>query len=65
MRITTRRGWEIGENQVTPEQAVLNRRALLGGTAALLGSASGVAVPGLALAAPNPKYDPGRPLTVE
>jgi sulfoxide reductase catalytic subunit YedY len=59
MRIIRRRGWEIAESQVTPESAVLNRRSLLGGTAALLAAA------GLAQAAPNPKYEPGRPLTEE
>ena len=58
MRIIRRRGWEIHESQVTPESAVLNRRGLIGGTAALLAVAP-------ALAAPNPKYEAGRPLTDE
>src|ERR1019366_2340860 len=60
MRIIRRRGWEIAESQVTPESAVLNRRSLLGGSAALLAAA-----PGLAHAEPNPKYAPGRALTEE
>ena len=60
MRIIRRRGWEIAESQVTPESAVLNRRSLLGGSAALLAAA-----PGLAHAEPNAKYAPGRALTEE
>jgi sulfoxide reductase catalytic subunit YedY len=68
MRIIRRRGWEIAESQVTPESAVLNRRTLLGGTSALLArfglAPFGLAgAAGLAHAAPNPKYDGGRPLT--
>ncbi len=46
MRIIRRRGWEIPENEVTPETAVLKRRALLGGTAGLL-AAAGPAGPSL------------------
>jgi sulfoxide reductase catalytic subunit YedY len=61
MRIIRRRGWEIAESQVTPEAVVLNRRSLLGGTAALLATASAVA----AHAEPNPKYPAGRALTEE
>jgi sulfoxide reductase catalytic subunit YedY len=61
MRIIRRRGWEIAESQVTPESAVLNRRALLGGTAALLAAAPGL----VARAEPNPKYAAGRPVTEE
>ncbi|MSP02930.1 MAG: protein-methionine-sulfoxide reductase catalytic subunit MsrP [Acetobacteraceae bacterium] len=60
MRIIRRRGWEIPESQVTPESVVLNRRALIGGTAALLAAA-----PGLVHADPNPKYEAGRALTEE
>jgi methionine sulfoxide reductase catalytic subunit len=75
MRIIRRRGWEIPESQVTPESVYLGRRALMGGTAALL-----AAVPALARAAPDakpmagpdyadlkpdPKYKPGRALTEE
>jgi methionine sulfoxide reductase catalytic subunit len=62
MRIITRRGWEITESQVTPEAAALNRRSLLGGTAALLAAAGLSATAG---AAPNPKYVAGRALTDE
>jgi sulfoxide reductase catalytic subunit YedY len=65
MRIIRRRGWEIAEGQVTPESAVLNRRALLGGTAALLATVPGLVAPDLAGAAPNPKYTPDRAVTEE
>jgi sulfoxide reductase catalytic subunit YedY len=69
MRIIRRRGWEIPESQVTPESIVTGRRALMGGTTALL-AAAGLAAPGLAIsgraqAEPNPKYPAGRPLTDE
>ncbi len=60
MRIIRRRGWEIAESKVTPEAIALNRRAVLGGTAALLAAA-----PGLVRAAPNPKYEGGRAMTDE
>jgi methionine sulfoxide reductase catalytic subunit len=59
MRIIRRRGWEIAESKVTPEAAVMNRRGLLGGTAALLVAA------GHADAMPNPKYAAGRAVTDE
>jgi len=62
MRIIRRHGWEIAESKVTPEHVALNRRALLGGTAALLTAGSGLMAVD---AAPNPKYEPGRPLTEE
>jgi sulfoxide reductase catalytic subunit YedY len=65
MRIIRRRGWEIAESLVTPEAAVLNRRKLLGGTAALLAAAPALTFPGRARAEPNPKYPAGRPLTEE
>jgi sulfoxide reductase catalytic subunit YedY len=65
MRIIRRRGWEIAESLVTPETAVLNRRSLLQGTAALLAAAPALARPGLAHAEANPKYAAGRPLTEE
>jgi sulfoxide reductase catalytic subunit YedY len=65
MRIITRRGWEIAESQVTPESAMLNRRSLLGGTAALLAAAGIAVAPNPAHADPNPKYVAGRPLTEE
>ena len=60
MRIIGRRGWEIAESQVTPETVALNRRAVLGGTAALFAAA-----PGLVRAAPNPKYEAARAVTDE
>jgi sulfoxide reductase catalytic subunit YedY len=65
MRIIRRRGWEIGENEVTPESAALNRRALLGGTAGLLAAAQGLGLSHEAKAAPNPRYQPERALTDE
>ena len=61
MRIIRRRGWEIAESQVTPESVFLNRRALLGGTAATLAFAE----LGSARADPNPKYTAGRAVTEE
>ena len=64
MRIIRRRGWEIAESQVTPESVALNRRALLGGTAALLAGA-GLTHSGSAHAEPNPKYQAGRAVTDE
>ena len=60
MHIARRRGWEIPESRVTPESAMMNRRGLLAAAGAL--SIAG-ALP--ALAAPNPKYVPGRDLTDE
>jgi methionine sulfoxide reductase catalytic subunit len=60
MRIIRRRGWEIAESEVTPEAAVLNRRALLGGSVALLAAGTGHAY-----ADPNPKYLAGRAVTDE
>jgi methionine sulfoxide reductase catalytic subunit len=64
MRIIRRRGWEIPESLVTPESAVLRRRSVLRGTAALL-AAPALAAPRLAHAEPNPKYPAGRPVTEE
>ena len=64
MRIIRRRGWEIAESLVTPEPAVVNRRSLLRGGAAML-AAPALAVPALTFADPNPKYPAGRPLTEE
>ena len=74
MHIIRRRGWEIPENQVTPEEAVLNRRGLLAGSLAL--SIGGLAGPARAQTAPagdqpggvgprNPKYEPGREMSAE
>ncbi len=73
MLIKRRFGWEIPENQVTPEAAFLNRRSLLAG---LAGTAmSGLANPALAESDPsqglypaplNPAYrDAGRAITDE
>jgi methionine sulfoxide reductase catalytic subunit len=59
MNIIKRRGWEISESQVTPENLFFNRRKVLGGLATLplIGSAH---------AAVNPKFsDAGRAVTPE
>ena len=68
MQIIRRKGWEIPESQVTPEDAVLNRRSLIAGATAL--SIGGLALPARAQPAPtpvprNPKFEPGRDLTAE
>lgn len=63
MKIIRPRGWEIPESRVTPEVLMLNRRAVLGGAAALaLGAA---AMPSIARAdVPlNKTYEPGRATT--
>jgi sulfoxide reductase catalytic subunit YedY len=81
MLIRGRRGWEIPEGQTTPEYVVLTRRAIMGvgvgaGAAvlaggkadawSLLGGAKPPPVVLKPLSAPrNPKYDGGRPITVE
>ena len=74
MLIKSRKSWEISENQVTPEHLFLNRRALLGAGAALVGAS---ALPGFAQAAEedmttslypakkNDAYTLDRPLTPE
>ena len=65
MKIIRRHGWEIPESRVTPEALMINRRAMLGGAAALaLGAA---ALPGGARAdVPLDKtYEPGRAITPE
>ncbi len=74
MLIKSRKSWEISENQVTPEHLFLNRRALLGAGAALVGAN---ALPGFAQAAEedmttslypakkNDAYTLDRPLTPE
>jgi sulfoxide reductase catalytic subunit YedY len=74
MRIIERRGWEIAERLVTPEPAVMNRRAILGGAAALAvapamrahadDTHAGDTHMGDSLT-PNPKYSAGRSLTEE
>ena len=74
MLIKSRKSWEISENQVTPEHLFLNRRALLGASAALIGAS---ALPDFAQAAEedmttslypakkNDAYTLDRPLTPE
>jgi sulfoxide reductase catalytic subunit YedY len=66
MRIIGRRGWEIAERWVTPEDLAMNRRSLLAGAAAM------TILPGLLSAGAaraevsvNPAFAPGRPITDE
>lgn len=65
MKIIRPRGWEIPESRVTPEALMINRRAMLGGAAALVLGAA--ALPGGARAdVPLDKtYEPGRAITPE
>ncbi len=75
MLIRSKRGWEIPENQATPEQVFLSRRAILGAGlgAGLIGAGLGpagaaeTADPSAALypAKRNPTYTLDRPLTPE
>ncbi len=60
MFIHRRRGWELTESQVTPQQFVSGRRALMAGAGGLL--MAGTIPVG---AEPNPKYPAGRPITPE
>ena len=60
MFIHRRRGWEVPENQVTPEHLVKRRHAIMGGAAGMM---IANAVPALAQSAG--KYPPGRPTTPE
>ena len=60
MFIHRRRGWEVPENQVTPERFVIGRRAAVAG---LTGLAIAHSVPGRAEA--NAKYPAGRAVTPE
>lgn len=62
MRVRKRRGWEIPEARVTPEEVFRGRRRLLGG---IVAASAVVAAPGLAAAAgglfgaaPTPEPDP-------
>jgi len=60
MHISRRRGWEISERRVTPEDAVMKRRSLLAGAAVMS------ILPGLAAHADvpvNPEFQPGRAVT--
>ncbi len=62
MNIVRRRGWEVTDRRVTPEHIALNRRALIGGAAALS------ILPALAARADipvNPAFTPGRAVTGE
>jgi len=68
MHIIKRRGWEIPERFVTPEEVVLKRRTLLGGALALTAgmAASARAADLSALSAPrDAKFAPGRAITPE
>ncbi len=60
MHIIRRQGWEVSEREVSSEHAVLNRRSLLAGAAAM------TIVPPLIARADvpvNPDFKPDRPLT--
>src|SRR3978361_69346 len=74
MHIIRSRGWEIPGSQVAAEAVVLNRRGLLAGSLAL--TIGGLTGPARAQTAPvpdplgaigpmNPKYEPGRDLSLE
>lgn len=69
MLIVRRPDWFVSETRVTPREAVLNRRALLGAAAALpfaarLAQAADAPGPAPAGTGPrNPAFDGGRPLT--
>src|SRR6478609_9274191 len=73
MLIKRRRGWEIPESKVTPENVFLNRRAFMGAAAGAIALAhAGNALAeddpsaGLYPAPANPKFkDAGRPITAE
>ncbi len=60
MFVHRRRGWELSENQATPEHLVTGRRAVMAAGAGVLLAR---ALP--ARAEPNAKYRPGRPITPE
>ena len=62
MFIHRRKGWEIPESQVTPESAMIGRRAAMAGTAGLL-TAAAVSYPSRAQT--STRYPPGRPITPE
>jgi sulfoxide reductase catalytic subunit YedY len=64
MPIIRRRGWEIAEQYVTPESAVMNRRGMLRGAVAMTILPAAFARADDALA-PNPLYKAGRALTEE
>ena len=61
------RGWEISENRVTPESAVLGRRRVLAGAVALgaLPTIARAQAAGETAVKRNPAFDPGRLMTDE
>lgn len=65
MRIRTRRGWEIPEARVTPEAAVLGRRAALAAGAGLLAPPAAGQGPDPFAAMRNPRFRPERAITPE
>jgi methionine sulfoxide reductase catalytic subunit len=68
MNIAKRRGWELPERRVTPEDVVLQRRSLLAGSAATIAalSAPSGSHAGQSITAPlNGKYKLGRAITPE
>lgn len=69
MVIHRRRGWNSPASAITPQDALLNRRALMAGSAGLLAAAPAMAqsgaVPALPPHARNPAFEPGRALTAE
>ena len=65
MHIIRRRGWEIPDRFVTPEEVVLNRRTLLGGALALSAGVAGTARAAGLSAPRDTKFDPGRAITPE
>jgi sulfoxide reductase catalytic subunit YedY len=60
MFIHRRRGWELPENEVTPEHLVTRRHAIMAGAAGMM-----IANVAPALAQSAMKYPPGRPTTPE
>ncbi len=64
MRINKRRGWELPERLVTPEQVVLNRRAVLGGAMALAAAGSVTARAADLMAPREAKFAPGAERTI-
>ena len=69
MNIHRRRGWEIPQNQVSPREAVLGRRATMASGAAMLLAppvlAQSNAVPPLPAHSRNDRFPPARALTAE
>ena len=65
MRIRTRRGWESPEMRVTPEAAVLGRRAAFAAGAGLLAAPAAGQEPDPFAAMRNPRFRPERAITPE